>query len=60
MVTLRVYNTLGQQVRELVNSEQGAGSYKVTFDMSGLASGIYVYALHTPLGTLTKTMVILK
>jgi hypothetical protein len=50
-VTLTVYNLAGQQVRQLVDMEQAAGSHKVTWDghdASGqkLASGVYLCTLH--------------
>lgn len=41
-VVVRIYNILGQQVSELVNSEQSAGWYRVTWDAS-VSSGIYFY-----------------
>jgi hypothetical protein len=44
-VTLTLYNLLGQQVRELVKSEQPAGRYEVEVDMSNLPSGVYIYRL---------------
>lgn len=44
-VSLRVYNTLGQVVAELVNTEQQAGIYDVSFNASNLSSGVYFYTL---------------
>jgi hypothetical protein len=44
-VELIIYNTLGQRIKTLVNQEQNAGKYRVKFDGSGLASGIYFYQL---------------
>ena len=44
-VELTVYNALGQKVRTLVNSIQKAGAYSVTFNASGLSSGIYFYKI---------------
>ena len=35
------YNLAGQQVAELANGQFGAGSHALTFDASGMASGIY-------------------
>lgn len=43
-VTLRIYNILGQQVSELVNSEQSAGWYRVSWQ-ANVASGVYIYRL---------------
>ena len=44
-VKLTLYNTLGQVVGELVNEEQSAGWKEVTWDASGISSGIYLYRL---------------
>jgi hypothetical protein len=40
-VRLVVYDGLGREVAMLVNERKPAGSYEVTFDGSGLASGVY-------------------
>ncbi len=42
---LVVYNTLGQEVVQLVNSELESGLHSVTFAGNGLPSGIYYYRL---------------
>jgi hypothetical protein len=39
---------LGRKVRTLVNENIPAGSHTVTFDATGLASGVYVYRLSVP------------
>ena len=44
-VTLKVYNTLGQEVATLVNEEKDAGSYQVEFDGTGFSSGVYFYRM---------------
>ncbi|MFQ5708483.1 MAG: FlgD immunoglobulin-like domain containing protein, partial [bacterium] len=49
-VKLEIYNTLGQKILTLVNQQQPAGNYQVTWDgrdNSGkqVASGIYLYQL---------------
>jgi hypothetical protein len=44
-VKLTVYDLLGREVRVLVNKEQAAGTYQVTFDAANLAGGIYFYKL---------------
>ena len=45
IVTLSVYNTLGQEVAMLVRGTQDGGYKEVTFDGSGLASGLYFYRM---------------
>ncbi len=42
-VQLTVFNTLGQQVAQLVNGDMEAGYHEVRFDGSKLASGVYLY-----------------
>ena len=45
LVTLKVYDILGNEVTTLVNEEKSAGVYEVEFDGNGLTSGIYFYRL---------------
>lgn len=59
-VSLKVYNELGKEVSTLVNSFRNAGSYQVTFDASGLTSGIYFYRLETNAISSTKKMLLVK
>ncbi|GMU87449.1 MAG: hypothetical protein AMXMBFR48_26900 [Ignavibacteriales bacterium] len=45
-VTLKIYNTLGQEVAVLLNSETlEAGMHNRTFDAGKLTSGVYIYKL---------------
>jgi hypothetical protein len=60
LVTIRVYNTLGEQVAELVNEEREAGSYSVIFDASRLPSGVFIYRLQTLSFAANKKMTLLK
>ena len=60
LVTLRVFNLLGQEVATLLNSEKTAGVYEASFDASTLSSGIYFYTLEAKNFTSTKKMVLLK
>ncbi len=53
-VRLDVFNALGQQVRTLVEGEQEAGYHEVTFDATGLSSGVYFYRLQP--GDFTRTL----
>jgi hypothetical protein len=59
-VTLAVFNTLGQKVAELVNSEKEAGTYDVTFDASRLASSVYLYRIQAGSFVQTKKLVVVK
>ena len=47
VVTLSVYNSLGEKVTQLLNEEKDAGDYSVTFDASNLQSGVYFYRFET-------------
>jgi len=44
---LAVYDLMGHKVSTLVDGQQVAGSYKVKWDASELAAGVYVYKLET-------------
>ena len=44
-VSLKIYNTLGQEVAELLNGNMTAGAQRVEFNASRLPSGIYLYML---------------
>jgi hypothetical protein len=59
-VNLKVFDVLGKEVATLVNMEQTSGSYKVEFNGSGLASGIYYYQLRASDFIETKKMILLK
>ena len=60
MVTLKVYDVLGNEVTTLVNEEQSAGNYEVEFNASELSSGIYFYKLQAGIFMETKKMSFLK
>ncbi|MDP4174654.1 MAG: YCF48-related protein [Bacteroidota bacterium] len=44
-VTLKIYNSLGEIVRELVNAQQSAGAAEAVFNADNLSSGIYFYEI---------------
>jgi hypothetical protein len=60
MVSLKIYNILGQEVATLVDGNQIAGHYVAQFDASRLPSGMYIYSLRSGSGTLAKKMLMIK
>ena len=58
--TLKVYTTLGEEVATLVDEVQEAGTRTVSFNGSGLASGVYLYRLTADGVVETKRMVLIK
>ncbi len=59
-VTLKVYDVLGNEVANLVNTTQEAGQHSINFNASSLASGLYIYTLNTGNFTSSKKMMLLK
>ena len=59
-VNITVYNELGQKVITLVNKEQKAGKYVVSFNASNLSSGVYFYQLKANDFVQIKKMILLK
>ncbi|MBI5058690.1 T9SS type A sorting domain-containing protein [candidate division KSB1 bacterium] len=59
-VKLRVFDIQGRDVATLVDEAHAPGNYRVQFDGSALASGIYLYQLTAPATTLTRKMVLMK
>jgi parallel beta-helix repeat protein len=47
-LTVTVYNVAGQQVAELANGQYTAGNHTLTFDASGMASGLYFVRASVP------------
>lgn len=60
LVTIKIYNALGEEVKALVNEIKQAGNYQVTFDASGLSSGVYFYRINSGKFTETKKMILAK
>jgi len=65
IVTLKVFDVLGNEITTLVNEEFSAGEYEVTFsshsgNVRNLTSGIYFYQLKAGSFVETKKMVLMK
>ena len=59
-VKIKVYNTIGQQVAELINEEVAAGNYDIKFNASNLPSGVYFYSIEAGNFNQTKKMMLIK
>jgi hypothetical protein len=60
-VSLKVYNSLGQEVAALVNGMVSAGSYEVQLHSSDLSSGVYYYVIKAGENFVqTKKMILMK
>jgi hypothetical protein len=64
-VTLKMYNTLGEEVTTLVNKVMPAGMHNVNYDASKLNSGVYFYSIEATGSngtnfTSVKKMVLMK
>ncbi len=60
LLTLRVYDILGNEIATLVNEEKSAGTYEVNFDAADFPSGIYFYKLQSGSYVGTRKMMLLK
>ncbi|MEW6703068.1 MAG: T9SS type A sorting domain-containing protein, partial [Bacteroidota bacterium] len=58
--SLKVYNIIGQEVANLIQSELTAGVHKINFDASRLASGVYFYRLSGKNVNISKKMLLIK
>ena len=60
LVTLKIYNLLGEEVASLINETKQTGNYEVSYDATGLTSGIYFYRIQAEGFIETKKMILLK
>ena len=58
--TLAVFNLAGVEVARPFNGLAERGEHALTFDASGLPSGIYLYTLSTAQGVQTRKMILTK
>ena len=59
-VSLKIFDIAGKEISTIVNNNQPAGNYEVTFDGGGLSSGIYFYKLSAGDFSETKKMSLVK
>ena len=65
LVTLKIYNMLGQEVKTLVNEQKSAGTFNVQWKGdndfgSKASSGTYIYRVIAGANIFTKKMILLK
>jgi len=59
-VTISIYDMTGREVASLVNETKAAGTYNITWNASGLSSGIYFYKLQAGSFAEVKKMTLVK
>ena len=59
-VTLKIFNTLGEEIETLVNEEKPVGTYEVNWNAANLPSGVYFYRLQAGGFVQTRKMILLK
>lgn len=60
LVSLKVFDILGNEIAVLVNQRQSPGSYRVSFEGGSVPSGIYFYKIKAGNFTDTKRMMLIK
>ncbi len=60
LVTLKIYNILGQEVATLLNSNIPAGVHEIRFNARNLAGGVYIYHIQTQNFVDSKKFILLK
>ncbi len=59
-VSISIFNIMGQKVAEIVNGNMEAGRHVVTFDATGLGSGLYLYKMEANGFTAQSKMILMK
>jgi predicted CXXCH cytochrome family protein len=60
IVKLVIYDAIGNEIETLLNEDLSSGNYKVKWNASGLASGVYLYRLQTDNFVATKKMILMR
>ena len=65
LVTIKIYDVMGRNIRNLMNKKKSAGYHSIRWDANndigeGVAAGMYIYAIQAGEFRATKKMVLLK
>ena len=60
LVTIKVFDLLGNEVKTLVNEFKEMGSYNINFKAEDLSSGIYIYKISVNNYIASKKMILVK
>lgn len=59
-VTLKIYDINGKEIASLINGMMNAGTHQVTWNASGISSGVYFYKIETDGFSDVKKMMLVK
>lgn len=60
MITIKIFNSIGKEVKNLLNQVLEAGKYKINFSAEKLTSGVYFYRLEADDFTKSLKFVLIK
>jgi len=60
IVSIKIFDITGREIKTLVNEFRNAGSNEIDFDGGGLASGVYYYRLNADNFSETRKMILIK
>ena len=60
LVSIKVYDVLGNEIETLVNENKPAGGYNVNFDASKLSTGVYIYRIVAGDRSAARKMIFIK
>lgn len=60
LVTIKVFDILGNEIAELLNAEKDAGTYTIKFNADNLSSGLYLYQMKAAGYSFIGKMTLLK
>lgn len=60
IITLRIFDLLGQEIETLVGEYHKSGTYEISWDASGAASGVYVCVLSSGVASAVHKLVLAR